>query len=143
MHNFKVVAVAAVLALVAAACGGTSATTVPAAGSPTVVHVTANEMTVTSDVTTFKVGVPYTFEVTNEGTLPHEVMRVQPTDLTDMEEIDAFALGMAESEDLVPGATVSFDYTFTEEDLAGPLELACHVPGHYEAGMLLPITVEA
>ena len=143
MRNFRVIAVAAVLALVAAACGGTTATTVPADGSPTVVHVTANEMTITSDVTTFKVGVPYTFEVTNEGTIAHEVMLVQPTDLTDMEEIDAFALGMAESEDLVPGATVSFDYTFTEEDLAGPLELACHVPGHHEAGMLLPITVEA
>ena len=143
MRNFKVIAVVAVLAIVAAACGETSATTVPAAGSPTVVHVTAKEMMITSDVTTFKVGVPYTFEVTNYGTIPHEVMLVQPTDLTDMEEIDAFALGMAESEDLVAGATASFAYTFTEDDLAGPLELACHVPGHYEAMMLLPITVEA
>ncbi|HDH24606.1 MAG TPA: hypothetical protein ENH00_00225 [Actinobacteria bacterium] len=100
-------------------------------------------MTITSDLTTFKVGVPYRFEVTNEGAIAHEVMLVQPTDSTDMEAIDELALGMVEAEDLVPGATESFDYTFTKADLAGPLELACHVPGHYEAGMFLPITVEA
>lgn len=152
MRNFKLIAVVAVLALLAAACGATAAanttaapspTTAATATGPTVVHVTADEMTITSDVTTFKVGVPYEFEVTNDGAIAHEVMLVRPTDSTDMEAIDELALGMAEEEDLGPGATVSFSYTFTEDDLAGPLELACHVPGHYEAGMLLPITVEA
>jgi len=133
MRNLRVLAVVAAFALLGTACGS----------NPEVVHVTANEMTITSDLTTFKVGVPYRFEVTNEGTVAHEVMLVQPTDLTDMEQIDAMALGMAESEDLVPGATVLFDYTFTQEDLNGPLELACHVAGHCEAGMRLPITVES
>ena len=133
MRSLKILMFLALFALLGTACSS----------GPTVVHVTANEMTITSDLTTFKVGVPYRFEVTNEGTLPHEVMLVQPTDLTDMEQIDEMALGMAESEDLVPGATVSFDYTFTPDDLNGPLELACHVAGHYEAGMRLPITVES
>ncbi len=65
-------------------------------------------------------------------------MPVQPADLTDMEQIDTMALGMAESEDLVPAATVSFDYTFTQEDLNAPLELACHVAGHYGGGDATP-----
>lgn len=144
MRSLKILALIVAIALLAAACGsGESDSDADSGNSNTVVvHVTATEMKITSDLTTFKVGVPYRFEVTNKGTIPHEVMLVPPTDLTDMEQIDPLALGMAEEEDLVPGATVSFDYTFTEKDLNGPLELACHVPGHYEAGMKLPITVE-
>lgn len=155
MRNLRLVAVIAVLAVLAAACGGTATTATTAApattaaapettaSGPVVVHLTADEMTIASDLTTFKVGVPYEFEVTNTGKIAHEVMLVEPTDLADMEAIDELALGMVEEDDLGPGATESFEYTFTQDDLAGPLELACHVPGHYEAGMKLAITVEA
>jgi uncharacterized cupredoxin-like copper-binding protein len=34
------------------------------------------------------------------------------------------------------------DYTFTKAYPAGTLEFACHLSGHYEAGMHLPITVQ-
>jgi uncharacterized cupredoxin-like copper-binding protein len=37
-----------------------------------------------------------------------------------------------------PGTTVTREFTFTQ---TGDFEFACHVSGHYEAGMLLPITV--
>jgi len=49
---------------------------------------------------------------------------------------------MIEADELTPGATKSFDYTFNETAPAGTLEFACHIPGHYEAGMNLPITVK-
>lgn len=127
------------LAIVAVACGGGDG-----AAPAGTIKVTATEMKIESNYSTFKVGVPYHFEVTSEGAVPHEVMLVQPIagGTMTMEDMDAMALAMVEAEDLPPGATASFDYTFTSDDLAGPLELACHVEGHYEAGMFLPITVE-
>lgn len=139
MRLARLIVVFGALAIVAAACGGGDG-----AAPAGTIKVTATEMKIESDYTTFKVGVPYHFEVTSEGAIPHEVMLIQPIEggTMTMEDMDAMALGMVEAEDLPPGATASFDYTFTSDDLAGPLELACHVEDHYEAGMFLPITVE-
>ncbi|MEX1126485.1 MAG: hypothetical protein WEE53_12550 [Acidimicrobiia bacterium] len=137
MRITRLIVVFGALAIVVAACGDGAAP----AGT---IKVTATEMMIESNFTTFKVGVPYHFEVTNGGAVPHEVLLVQPIEggTMTMEDMDAMALGMVEAEDLPRGATASFDYTFTSDDLAGPLELACHVEGHYEAGMFLPIKVE-
>lgn len=137
------------VALLLAACSGStaagpSASAGPSApADPVVVHVTGTEFAIESDRTAFQVGVPYEFEVTNEGTIAHEVMLmpVMSGEGMDMEQMDKVALGIAEEEDLVPGATVDFTVTFDEGDVGGSLEFACHVPGHYEAGMHLPITV--
>jgi uncharacterized cupredoxin-like copper-binding protein len=55
-------------------------------------------------------------------------------------EIDeSQVLIQADEEELPPGGTVTRELTFTH---AGDFEFACPVPGHYEAGMLLPITVQ-
>jgi len=111
----------------------------------TTVHLTATDFKITSDVSNYKVGVPYHFVVKNNGELAHEVMLSKPikggAEMT-MEQMDKMALGMADAADLQPGKTVSFDYTFTADDLAGPLELSCHLEGHYEAGMVLPIALK-
>jgi uncharacterized cupredoxin-like copper-binding protein len=94
-------------------------------------------------MTTFTAGVPYHFEVTNTGSVAHEIMLVKPipAGTMDMEAMDEMALAHISEEDLSAGTTQSFDYTFTEAAPAGQLEFACHVAGHYEAGMKLPITV--
>jgi uncharacterized cupredoxin-like copper-binding protein len=47
------------------------------------------------------------------------------------------ALIEVEATDLQPGATKSVEFTFKGP---GAYEFACHEPGHYEAGMVLPIT---
>jgi uncharacterized cupredoxin-like copper-binding protein len=60
----------------------------------------------------------------------------------DMEAMDEMALAHISEEELQPGTTQTTDYTFTEADASKQLEFACHVPGHYEAGMVLPITVK-
>ena len=55
---------------------------------------------------------------------------------------DGFGPAVAERlADLPPGATETLEITFTTPAPAGTLELACYVPGHYEAGMHLPIAV--
>jgi len=59
-----------------------------------------------------------------------------------MEVIDSYALAVVEDDDLYSGATATFEYTFTEPADFGELEFSCYLPGHYEAGMVLPITVQ-
>jgi uncharacterized cupredoxin-like copper-binding protein len=111
---------------------------------PVTVKITADDFSFQASLTTFKVGVPYHFEVTNIGKVAHEVMLVKPiaAGMMDMEAMDAMALAHIEEDDLKPGTTQSFDYTFKEVAPAGQLEFSCHLPGHYEAGMKLPITVQ-
>jgi len=110
------------------------------------VEVTLTDFGIESTLDTFEVGVPYHFIITNEGQVNHELMIMQPMmegmmDMT-MEEMDAMALAYVEEDELTPGTTQTLDYTFTEPAATGSLELGCHIEGHYEAGMKLPITVE-
>jgi len=112
------------------------------------VTITLTDFGVESSRTTFEVGVPYHFTITNNGAINHEIMIMPP--LTeeqmmmnmDMEAMDKMALAMVEEDELTPGATKTLDYTFTEPAPAGTLEFACHVEGHYVAGMKLSITVK-
>lgn len=126
-------------ALLLAACSGQGG------GETVEVQVTLTEFGFEASLTDFKVGVPYRFVVTNAGTVNHEIMIMAP--LTeedmgmDMHELDETALAMIEEDQLPSGATASFEYTFMDAADAGSLEFACHTPGHYEAGMKLPITV--
>lgn len=106
---------------------------------PVEVKVTVKEFHIESSLTEFQVGVPYHFVVTNAGTVTHEFL-IAPSmgDMT-MEELDAVRLGEISEDDLPAGATATLDLTFTEP---AQLELSCHVPGHYEDGMKLPITIK-
>jgi uncharacterized cupredoxin-like copper-binding protein len=51
------------------------------------------------------------------------------------------ALIEVDEDELPPGATYTLSYTFPEAVVGTALEIACHTPGHYEAGMRLPIIV--
>lgn len=120
----------------------------PTAAEPEEIAVTlggpAGEFAITTEQTDFKVGVPYRFVVTNAGQVPHEFMVIPPIspDERQMEGMHHLALGEIGAEDLPPGATATLDLVFDEGAPAGALELACYVPGHYEAGMHLAIEVE-
>ena len=138
----KIYVVLIIVGLLLAACGEQGA------GKAQEVKITLTEFGIQSSVTNFKVDVPYHFVVTNAGSVEHEIMVMPPLEedsmgmAMDMGELDETALVMIEASELTPGKTASFDYTFTETASAGSLELACHTPGHYEAGMNLPIKVE-
>ncbi len=120
-----------VVALLVGACGSAGG---QSNGSPTEVQITLSEFRIDSSQTNFTTGMPYRFMIKNEGTVAHD-WSIMPRGGTD----ESQALIKVDEDQLPPGATVTREFTFTQ---AGDFEFACHVPGHYEAGMLLPITVQ-
>jgi uncharacterized cupredoxin-like copper-binding protein len=80
--------------------------------------------------------------LTNHGKIDHELVIGTPAELKD----HAKAMQAGQSHDhgggaalrLAPGATGELVVTFKD---AGPLEFACLIPGHFEAGMRGDITV--
>lgn len=89
-----------------------------------------------------KAGETIKFVVTNAGKLRHEFM------IGDAEEQREHAEMMKQMPDMVhadanmitvePGETKSLVWQFTK---TGTVEIACHIPGHYEAGMKSKVTV--
>jgi uncharacterized cupredoxin-like copper-binding protein len=124
--------------MVLSACGGSSGPQ-----SPVTVTVTLTEFKITSSLETFQVNVPYHFVVTNQGSVEHEfyIMPPESAQIT-QDQVKQDALAGIPAAQLQPGQTATLDYTFTKAAPPGTLELACHLPGHYEAGMDLPITVQ-
>jgi len=138
--NKKLISILVFTVLLLTACG--------AQGNSNEVKITLTDFGIESSRTTFDAGVPYHFVVTNEGQVEHEIMLMAPMTEEqmsmnmDMEEMDKMALAHIEAEDLQPGKTAEMDYTFADPAPAGTLEFSCHIAGHYEAGMKLPITVK-
>jgi len=102
---------------------------------PILVPIEVKEFEIDARQVVFRVGQPYRFSVTNDGKIPHEFL-IEAIDAMDvpLEENGA----VAEVTDIAPGTVKTLDWTFAEP---GRYKLACHVPGHYEAGMRLPIDV--
>ncbi|MGD8623033.1 MAG: cupredoxin domain-containing protein [Anaerolineae bacterium] len=119
------------VALLVGACGSASG---QSGANPAEVQITLSEFKIESSQTTFDTGTPYRFVIKNEGTIAHD-WAIMPRGETDTSQ----ALIKVDEDELPPGATVTQEFTFTD---AGDWEFACHVPGHYEAGMLLHITVQ-
>lgn len=138
-----------VLGALLAACGpgaSSSAPTQPAAQKPTDVQITMTEFKIEPSMTSFKVGVPYRFVVTNKGTINHDFSISPPAmqhgGMTmSSEEMHKDALAVIEAKDMPPGATKTVEVTFSKPMSSTEIEFACHTPGHYEAGMQAPITV--
>jgi uncharacterized cupredoxin-like copper-binding protein len=106
----------------------------------TTVTITVTEFKIVSSLTSFTMGTAYHFVVTNNGQAQHELMTM-PVAKGTASETARDASKLFEVADINPGQTKSADYTFTSSAPAGTLEFACHVPGHYEAGMRLAIIV--
>ncbi len=101
--------------------------------SPRVIHVIAGPgYSFSPSSITVARGETVTFEVTTMGPLVHEFM-VGPADA-----VAADQEGTPEIADLGMMQTKSLTHTF---DSSGPYAYACHVTGHYEAGMRGTITV--
>ena len=92
---------------------------------------------------TVKAGETIRFVVTNVGRLKHEFIIGDPAEQRAHAEMMRKMPGM-EHEDpnalnLEPGETKTLIWQFGQ---AGVVEVACHVPGHYEAGMVAQVKVE-
>jgi uncharacterized cupredoxin-like copper-binding protein len=138
-HRF--IAIVSSLVIVIALAGCAAATPTPPA-EPERVEVTLTEFGVEASQTEFEAGQPYEFVITNEGAINHE-FRLIPTSSDhghSDEEHDTALLVVPENE-LEVGETVTVNYTFTDEAAHSEIEISCHIAGHYEAGMKLPISV--
>ena len=102
---------------------------------PICVAVTEGEQFIRSERNTLQVGQPYIFAVGNAGTGTHEFV----VELAGAEDEPLEANGReVELEDIAPGQTAELEFTFTAP---GRYQFACHIPGHYEAGMVVEIEV--
>ena len=118
-----------------------SAETAPV-GSGTQVDITLADNTIESPVTTFQVGVPYTFVITNTGRHAHNFNINTPVSVTgSLEAALSSALLAVPQAELGPGASVTVEYTFPDSAAGQLLEFSCLIRRHYEDGMLLGITV--
>lgn len=80
--------------------------------------------------------------VTNEGEMVHEFVMDTPAQIEEHKELMARFPEMEHDEPnalrLEPGAQGEIAWTFTQ---TGSFEFACLLPGHYDAGMAGPLTV--
>ncbi|MGW8250634.1 MAG: cupredoxin domain-containing protein [Anaerolineales bacterium] len=121
-----------------AACSGSA----KASHGPVDVTVTLTEFTIEPSLTEFKVGVPYHFTIDNTGSVAHEFEIMPPANgQLSNDQVMQMRLAGVERDQLPAGGSTTLDYTFTQAYPSGSLEFACHLPGHYDAGMHVPIIV--
>jgi len=120
----------------------TGATEAPAAGSGTQVNVTLADNTIEASQTTFQVGVPYTFVITNSGRHAHNFNINPPISVAvSLDEALNSALLAVPQEQLGVGATATAEFTFPDSAAGQLLEFSCLIRRHYEDGMHVDITV--
>ncbi len=137
----SILALMIVAMFVLAACSGAGASS--GSGQAVNVQVTLTDFKIDSSLTTFSTGVPYHFTVTNKGSVAHQML-IMPPESSSISADQATSMSLAGigGQGIAPGTTQTFDYTFTKPAAAGTLELSCHLPGHYDAGMHTPIVVK-
>jgi uncharacterized cupredoxin-like copper-binding protein len=109
---------------------------------PTTVDIILADNTIESSLTTFQVGVPYTFVITNAGRHAHNFNISTPVAVAgSLQEAFNTALLAVDQNQLGAGASVTVEYTFPESAAGANLEFSCLIRRHYEDGMWLPITI--
>ena len=144
--------------LLAAACGSAApaGTREPATEAPTQVgatesvpvtgenqvDITLADNTIDASATTFQVGVPYTFVITNAGRHAHNFNINPPVAVAGSLEgaLDS-ALLVVPQEQLSPGQTATVEFTFPDNAAGQLLEFSCLIRRHYDDGMKMDITV--
>ncbi len=114
---------------------------VPVTGS-TQVDITLADNTITASMTSFQVGVPYTFVITNTGRHAHN-FNINPP-VSTAGSLDAAlngALLAVPQDQLAPGASATVEFTFPDSAAGQQLEFSCLIRRHYEDGMRVDITV--
>ncbi len=135
MRKQSAVLLVVILALAAvplAACGATAKT--PA--GPTEVHIKLTDFKIELDRASVPAG-PVKFIIQNDGAVLHEVVLENVGDVDKPFELNG---RQAEAGDIDPGKNSELDWTI---DTPGQYRLACHQPGHFEAGMVTTFTVVA
>ena len=117
------------------------ATEAPAA-SGNQVTITLADNTIEASTTTFQVGVPYTFVITNSGRHAHNFNINPPVSVAGgLDEALNSALLAVPQEQLGVDATATTEFTFPDSAAGQLLEFSCLIRRHYEDGMHIDITV--
>ena len=141
-------ALAAVFLSTAAWAGGTHGGGHYSFGEPgqeseaarTVEVTTTDDMKVLMDLTTVRQGETIKFVVTNEGRIPHEFSIGDTGSQRAHANLMRKNPGMKHDDDpsavtLAPGETKTLVWKFSKP-VQGEIVFACHLPGHWDAGML-------
>lgn len=112
------------------------ATPMASSGDEHTVQVALWEFRISADRMTLRAGEEYTIVGSNVGTMVHEMVVERAGALDEPLEKDDRE---SEVEDIQPGSSGELVWTFDEP---GAYQYACHIPGHYELGMVLEFTVE-
>jgi uncharacterized cupredoxin-like copper-binding protein len=128
------------------ACGNAAPTSSANAQN---VQVTLTDFAIQSSRTTFSIGTPYHFLITNNGHTTHEFM-IMPPQSKEMSMGNMHDVALLHVDSIAIGEEKTLDFTFSHENVMkndtsmnmNNFEFACHLPGHYEQGMKLPITIE-
>lgn len=115
---------------------------IPQTGIGTKVDIKLADNTIDASTTTFKVGVPYTFVITNNGKHTHNFNINSPVSTAG--SLDAAlndALLAVPQDQLGPGQTATVEFTFPDSAAGKPLEFSCLIKRHYEDGMQVNINV--
>jgi uncharacterized cupredoxin-like copper-binding protein len=114
---------------------------VPVTGG-TQVDITLADNTIDASMTSFQVGVPYTFVITNTGQRAHNFNINPPVSVAGSPDqaLDS-ALLVVPQEQLAPGQTATVEFIFPDTADGQLLEFSCLIRRHYDDGMLVPITV--
>ena len=135
------------LTLFVAACGGSATTTAPntAADAARTVDVVMQDIKFATTTLTVQAGETINFQFTNAGKIAHDAFIgdnvAQIDHEAEMSQMGGTGGHATEEGALVlqPGESGELTYTFDE---AGTVEVGCHQPGHYAAGMKIDVTVE-
>ena len=119
-----------------------AATAAAPTGTGTEVDITLADNTIQSSLTTFKVGVPYTFVIKNTGHHAHNFNVSTPVSIAGSYDAAASsALVTVDQSKLAVGSSATVQYTFPATAAGAQLEFSCLIKRHYEDGMKLAITV--
>jgi plastocyanin len=123
-------------ALLSAVLAALTGPAVALAAVPTELHVTLRDFKVELDRTHIPAG-PVKLRITNADATEHEaVLEFAGADNKPLKANRR----TSEVEDIDPGQSATLAWTL---DQPGQYQLACHVPGHYEEGMVATFTVDA
>ncbi len=115
---------------------------IPQTGKGTQVTITLADNTITASTTTFQVGVPYAFVITNTGKHAHNFNINPPVSVVGSLDaaLNASLLSVPQDQ-LSPGQSTVAEFTFPDSAAGKPLEFSCLIRSHYESGMHVSINV--
>jgi uncharacterized cupredoxin-like copper-binding protein len=135
--------------LVLTACGSstTPSATSPAQSTPSGpqdVQITMTGTSMMSSLSNFVSGMPYHFVVTNSGQVPY-VFMMAPMGMSmghmSIDQMHHAALYMYDQ--VAPGETKAFDYTFAQSAAGNHFQFTCFPLGHVEMGTQFLFMVNA